>query len=55
MPSPSTVTLPAPQEPWRRVWESKGGVWYGLSESEFKVFPLEQLARNWGAGKQVAA
>jgi hypothetical protein len=37
------------------VWESKSGIWFGLSESEFKQFALEQLARNWAAGKEVAA
>lgn len=55
MPSPSSIAIAA-QPPWARVWESKdGGVWYVLTSSEFKAFPLEQLARNWAAGKGVAA
>ena len=55
MPSPSSIAL-AEEVPWCRVWESKdGGVWYCLTAAEFKVFPLEQLARNWAAGKRVAA
>lgn len=47
---------PSEQEHWTKVWPSKdGSIWYGLSESEFKQFPLEQLARNWAEGKAVAA
>jgi hypothetical protein len=49
MPSPSS------QEHWVRIWESKGGIWNVLTESEFKQFALEQLARNWAEGKVVSA
>ena len=44
------------QAPWATVWPSKdGGIWFVLTESAFKQFPLEQLARNWAEGKEVAA
>jgi hypothetical protein len=47
---------PSEQDDWVRVWPSKdGGVWYALTAAEFKVFPLEQLARHWAEGKRVAA
>ena len=49
--------LPDDKEPgWARVWPSKdGSVWYVLTASEFKQFPLEQLARHWAAGRGVQA
>jgi hypothetical protein len=46
---------PSKQERWTRIWESKGGIWNVLTESEFKQFPLEQLARHWAAGQAVEA
>lgn len=51
MPSPDNE-----QTPWRKVWPSRdGSIWYGLSAAEFKVFALEQFARHWAEGKEVAA
>ena len=48
--SPSSVA------PWSRIWQSKnGGIWYCLTESDFKIFPLEQLATHWAAGRAVEA
>ena len=46
-----------PDEPegWVRIWEGKNGIWNVLTAAEFKQFALEQLARNWAAGKEVAA
>lgn len=45
-----------PAEGWANIWQGRdSSVWYVLTASEFKIFPLEQLARNWAAGKGLQA
>jgi len=47
---------PSSEESWSRIWQSKtSGIWCVLTESEFKQFPLEQLAINWVASKEATA
>jgi len=47
--------LPSDEEPgWVRIWSSNdGSIWNALTASEFKQFPLEQLALHWADGRGV--
>jgi hypothetical protein len=52
---PHDADAGAPPPHWHSIWQGSDGIWKVLTESELRLFPLEQLAINWAEGRAVTS